>query len=75
MDIIGINVTKLTTAHVTNSFNIDGYELFRDDRKRVGKKPGGGCTLYVKDNVTFHEKTRTDSTRYGRYMWICYFSK
>ncbi len=26
-DIIGINETKLTTAHVTSNFNIDGYEL------------------------------------------------
>ncbi len=37
-DIIGINETKLTTAHVTSSFNIEGYELFRASRKRVGKK-------------------------------------
>ncbi len=36
-DIIGINETKLTTAHITSSLNMDGYELFRADRKRVGK--------------------------------------
>ncbi len=55
-DIIGINETKLTTAHGTSSFNIDGYELFRAYRERVGKKPGGGCAVYIKNNVTFHEK-------------------
>ncbi len=36
-DIIGINETKLTTAHITSSFNIDGNELLRAERKRGGK--------------------------------------
>ncbi len=47
-DFIGIiNETKLTTTHVTNSFNIDGYELLRADRKRVGKRNRRWmCSLY-----------------------------
>ncbi len=24
----------------------------------MGKKPGGGCALYIKDNVTFHTKPK-----------------
>ncbi len=56
-DIISINETKLTTVHITSSFNIDGYELLRADRKRVGNKTGGGHALYIRDNVTLHEKT------------------
>ena len=26
------------------------------DRKKVGKKPGGGCALNISDNVNFDEK-------------------
>ena len=39
----------------TSNFDIDGYELFQADRKKVGKKPGG-CALYISDNVNFYEK-------------------
>ena len=54
-DIIGINETKLTNDMPTSNFDIDGYELFRADRKKVGKKPGG-CALNISDNVNFDEK-------------------
>lgn len=40
----------------TSKFDIGGYELFRADRKKVGEKPGGGCALYIRDNVNFEEK-------------------
>ena len=54
-DIIGINETKLTKDMPTNNFDIDGYELFRADMKKVGKKPGG-FALYISNNVNFYEK-------------------
>ena len=39
----------------TSKFDIGGYQLFRADRKKVGEKPGGGCALYIRDNVNFEE--------------------
>ncbi len=47
-DFISINETKLTNNMPDKDFELDGYTLFRADHKRVGKKPGGGCALYVK---------------------------
>ena len=41
----------------TSNFDIDGYELFCVDRKKVGKNPGGGRALYISDNVNFDEKS------------------
>ncbi len=41
----------------TDTFTIDGYELKRADHLKVGKKPGGGCALYIRDNTIFEEKT------------------
>ncbi len=57
-DFIGINETKLTNNMLGKDFELDGYTLFRADRKMLGKKPVGGCALYVRDNITsFVEKT------------------
>ncbi len=52
-DVIGFNETKLTENMATSHFKIDGYEMFRADRTKRGKKNGGGCALYVRENVTF----------------------
>ena len=41
---------------LTSNFDVDGYELFRADRKKVGKKPGRGCTLNISENINFDEK-------------------
>ena len=56
LDIIGISETKFTNDMPTSNFDIDGWELFRAERKKVGKKPGGECALYINDNVNFNEK-------------------
>ncbi len=57
-DFIGMNETKLTNNMPDKDFELDGYTLFRADRKTLGKKPGGGCALYVRNNTTsFVDKT------------------
>ena len=40
----------------TSNFDIDGYELFPADRKKVDQKPERGCALYFSNNVNFDEK-------------------
>ncbi len=55
-DVIGINETKLTENMATSNFKIGGYEMFRADRIKRGKKTDGGCALYVRENVTFEQK-------------------
>ncbi len=53
-----INETKLTNNMPDKVFELDDYTLFRADCKKTGKKPSGGCALYVRDNITsFVEKT------------------
>ena len=56
-DISGFNEKNSLMICPTSNFDIDGYELFRVDRKQVGKKPGGGRALYISDNVNFDEKS------------------
>ncbi len=53
---IEVNKTKLTKDMLTNKFIINRYELKRADCLKVGKKPGGGCAIYIRDNTIFEEK-------------------
>ena len=48
---------KFNNDMPTSNFDIDGYNLLRADRKTVGKNLGGGCSLYICDNVNFDKKT------------------
>ncbi len=54
-DVIGINETELTKHHISGNFKLDGYERYRADRKIIGEKPGGGCALFIMDNVLYNE--------------------
>ncbi len=40
----------------TINFKIDGYEMFRADLIKSGKRTSGGCALYVRENVIFEQK-------------------
>ncbi len=57
-DLISINETKLTNNMPDKDFELDSYTLVRAECKQLGKKLGGGCALYFRDNITsFVEKT------------------
>ncbi len=48
IDIIGLNETRLDETVRDSDVNINGYNIYRNDRNANG----GGVAMYVKDNIS-----------------------
>ena len=49
-DILTVQETKLDKSFPDSQFAIDGYNMFRRDRK----KGGGGIMVYIRNSIPFH---------------------
>lgn len=56
VDIIALNETRLESNIPDNEINIDGYDLYRNDRNREG----GGVAIYINNKSGFTHKVRND---------------
>jgi exonuclease III len=56
VDIIALNETRLESYIPDNEINIDGYDLYRNDRNREG----GGVAIYISNKSGFTNKVRDD---------------
>lgn len=54
LDLLVINETRLDSSIEDSYISLEGYDLIRNDRNRMG----GGVCLYIRDTVNF--KTRSD---------------
>ncbi len=48
MDCLFISESKLNDSHINHAFNIDGYNLYRNDNTRDG---GGGLLCYIRSDI------------------------
>ena len=55
-DILPITETWLTSNVIDNEIHIDGYSLYRKDRISPTEKSGGGCFIYVRNNLVYNEQ-------------------
>ena len=69
LDCIGITETWLSDTLQTSEFSIEGYTLFRKDRKDENKTRGGGVALYVKNNVTVVEREDLKEQLFPETIW------
>ena len=61
--VFGISESWLTTDHIDRIIDIDGYNLYRNDRKwndkqSISPKKGGGICIYVKNTVISKAKKK-----------------
>ena len=65
--VFGISESWLTTDHIDRIIEIDGYNLYRNDRKwndkqSISPKKGGGICIYVKNTVISNAYELADHT-------------
>ena len=49
-DIVAITESWTSDNNPDSEISIDGYTIFRKDRKHINKTRGGGCLMYIKVN-------------------------
>ena len=50
-DIVAITESWTSDNNPDSEISIDGYTLFRKDRKHINKTRGGGCLMYIKESI------------------------
>ena len=69
LDIIGISETWLTEEILTSEISLEGYTLYRKDRKDLVKTRGGGVALYVKNEINIIEREDINAQLFPESLW------
>ena len=66
-DIIGIAETWATAEVLDSELSLDGYVMFREDRKNCAAERGGGVLLYVLESLSPREFRPV--TKFPEHVW------
>ena len=66
-DVVAVSESWLTHNTPRNRFHIDGFKIFRNDRK---DKRGGGVCVYVKDELSCKQITFQNCSDVPETLWV-----
>ena len=69
IDIIAVSETWATEELLDAELSIDGYALFRRDRKSDRFSKGGGVALYVKESLKSHLSCKLNNSTFDDSIW------
>src|SRR6218665_1746964 len=69
LDIIGITESWAKESIQDSELELEGYTMFRKDRKNWGERGYGGVLLYIKDNLTTLERKDLKDDRFKESVW------
>ena len=68
-NIIGISETWANETISDAELHIEGYTLFRKDRKSKTQSKGGGVALYVKETLRSRQSSTMDANQFDESVW------
>lgn len=69
-DIIGITETWLNDQITDSEISLEGYTIFRKDRKSSEKSRGGGVMFYIKNNLIAVLNSELNLSKFAEGIWV-----